>query len=740
MLKNKWPVNTGNAKRHYEAHHENVLRELAEDAISSGKPFSDTILATSLVSSVDLGKQLATIDKFFPKSGLSQSSAFNLGPKRGPTHLSFDKDECRRLMLRAITQRNLPFGTFDYPEVKDLLTYLAARKIPSSSRHVMRRGLNTEFSYQLGVLRELLAKTESRFAITMDEWYSGNHQNFLGVTLHFYTNNFELKDYYIGFEALKEPSLTGAVIYKHLLIVLEEHGIKDRVLSITRDNAATIDVAVQKFSDYYEETFYQKFDKDIRCAGHVFNLSTTAFLTCTFFKQNTSEKHQALLKNFVEENPFWANSITVERMLALPQYIRDICYAVTHRSYFRNHFATIVAERKGRLHNTSGPERLLRDNDTRWLSTYYMLDRFLYFKDEVTLLLLVANRENKRLINVEDFEFTDIDWKYLTDVRDFLEIFKVPTLKLQASNYPTINWVIPLVDLIFKDLEGFDPKGNPLIKLGVNRALEKLSQYFPLRQLNFKSMETYCVATVLDPRFKLEIFKEMGLSKADILIISKFFHEAYGRYKLEYEERKKESEKVIRAAKRREQPRRFINDSSSESEIDVAANRIFAASNGISSNQTEAEAYLSQTRLEFRKKNITSYYKEKEDEFPVLSCMARDYFAIPAMSAPAEALFSRIGKLVTKTRNRLSTDTIRSLAILKSRGIIPDDRSSGVQFNLNNIETEEEPDPESESEPEVVSDSETNDDDDRNEDEVREDDDEEEGMNDTNEVVIISPN
>lgn len=85
------------------------------------------------------------------------------------------------------------------------------------------------------------------------------------------------------------------------------------------------------------------------------------------------------------------------------------------------------------------------------------------------------------------------------------------------------------------------------------------------------------------------------------------------------------------------------------------------------------------------KEKKTSYYNEKEDEFLVLRYMARDCFAIPAMSAPAEALFCRIGKIVRKTHNRLSTDTVKQLTTLKLRSIIPHDSSSGAQFNLDNI-------------------------------------------------------
>lgn len=56
--------------------------------------------------------------------------------------------------------------------------------------------------------------------------------------------------------------------------------------------------------------------------------------------------------------------------------------------------------------------------------------------------------------------------------------------------------------------------------------------------------------------------------------------------------------------------------------------------------------------------------------------MAKDYLAIPAMSAPSESLFSQVGDIVSDKRNRLSSTSIKILAILKSRGKLPDDMAT----------------------------------------------------------------
>ncbi|KAM9910803.1 hypothetical protein OXX69_004125 [Metschnikowia pulcherrima] len=80
---------------------------------------------------------------------------------------------------------------------------------------------------------------------------------------------------------------------------------------------------------------------------------------------------------------------------------------------------------------------------------------------------------------------------------------------------------------------------------------------------------------------------------------------------------------------------------------------------------------------------------------PLISCgisearskLLEDCFAASAMSAPAEALFSRMGDIISKKRNKLSPTTIRMLAILKSRGIIREE-----EIPQDNADTEDDVD------------------------------------------------
>ena len=61
-----------------------------------------------------------------------------------------------------------------------------------------------------------------------------------------------------------------------------------------------------------------------------------------------------------------------------------------------------------------------------------------------------------------------------------------------------------------------------------------------------------------------------------------------------------------------------------------------------------------------------AFWKKNCESHPQLANMARDFFAIPATSAPSEQCFSKAHTLLPYTRNRLGTDRIQEQMLLDS--------------------------------------------------------------------------
>jgi hypothetical protein len=60
------------------------------------------------------------------------------------------------------------------------------------------------------------------------------------------------------------------------------------------------------------------------------------------------------------------------------------------------------------------------------------------------------------------------------------------------------------------------------------------------------------------------------------------------------------------------------------------------------------------------------WWKEHQDEYPVLSLIAKDYLIIQATSVAAEQAFSVAGNTISQTRNKLDPDTAKAILCLKS--------------------------------------------------------------------------
>jgi hypothetical protein len=74
------------------------------------------------------------------------------------------------------------------------------------------------------------------------------------------------------------------------------------------------------------------------------------------------------------------------------------------------------------------------------------------------------------------------------------------------------------------------------------------------------------------------------------------------------------------------------------------------------------------------------WWKEHQDEFPILSLIAKDYLIIQATSVAAEQAFSIAGNTITPNRNRLEPQTTRASLCLKSWI----ENKIGIINNINN--------------------------------------------------------
>lgn len=104
-------------------------------------------------------------------------------------------------------------------------------------------------------------------AITADGWTSFSQDHYLTVTLH-YVRNGQTHEKVLKTKPVYQAQ-TGTAVAEEIDEILEEYGIKDKVVAATVDNAANMDVAVKKLQ-------ILKFP----CFAHTLNLGAQKLYNC----------------------------------------------------------------------------------------------------------------------------------------------------------------------------------------------------------------------------------------------------------------------------------------------------------------------------------------------------------------------------------------------------------------------------------------------------------------------------
>jgi hypothetical protein len=305
------------------------------------------------------------------------------------------------------------------------------------------------------------------------------------------------------------------------------------------------------------------------------------------------------------------------------------------------------------------------DNITRWNSTYYMIKTALELKEPLIYISKnTTNIEYKRNI------LTDNEWLILIELRNIFEIFVKPSTKLQGSLYITLNMSLLYIyqiynklnnlKLIYKEKVKKSNSYNYLI-LAIDSGIDKLNKYFPVPEnITLNILKTYykpfILNIILDPRFKIIHFKQNGLLyfynniEKDIINI---FKNEYVKIKSEI----KGKSTIDINISFDELNEDILNQSNSDSDDELYIQT--------EKNQEEYIIYLNEIN---ESKNIDPliYWKNNSYKFPILSILARRYLAIPATSASIESTFSIGNNIITKSRNRLKSETVKQLVLLKS--------------------------------------------------------------------------
>lgn len=285
--------------------------------------------------------------------------------------------------------------------------------------------------------------------------------------------------------------------------------------------------------------------------------------------------------------------------------------------------------------------KLIQSVDTRWNSTHDMLARFIRLSESVGSILLQCPKAPPMLTASE-----------LQTIKEFVELlkpFESATNIVSGETYLTGSKVIPIVNTLRTALQLSEPEA-----ITGERLKRLLLEQFSTRFNCIEKVMPLAIATILDPRFKKIHFNDKAACSLAVNKITRAINSTVTD-NLTNESRNSENGEVRR------------NDFWSYHENLVTLSKFKeVAHHDRNEMPDDFKYYLSQppTRME----DCPIKFWSLTNDSPLYE-LARKYLAIIATSVPSERLFSKAGRILTESRNRLSGEHLQQLLFLGSLSV-----------------------------------------------------------------------
>lgn len=249
----------------------------------------------------------------------------------------------------------------------------------------------------------------------------------------------------------------------------------------------------------------------------------------------------------------------------------------------------------------------------------------------------------------------DFEFKAIETIVGHLKIFKQVCNILSGEKYATLPAAVVALNLFIDRVKSMVENLNKIPER--NSLDETLFLSFPAGRdkilKHYKKCNwVYCIVLILDPRYKTRGFSLSSwgkdLEEESIKQFKKMFEENYF-YK--YLDSIKEFEI---SAKRRK-----VN----EGLLDLKS--VYPNRNETIDRQSEISQYLNLPCAN-EDVNISHWWRDHENVYPILAKMVRDLLRTMATSVPVERFFSNVGRIRGPRRRMLKDDVIQALATINS--------------------------------------------------------------------------
>ena len=497
----------------------------------------------------------------------------------------------RAALVKWFCKKDRPFKMSEDIEFAEFCEILDP-KFELPSRMTVTRDTEATFKVEKEKLMKKLKRVD--FLHGTNDGGSGiNGESFVSNTVHYVDpDTWELKHAVLGCTVMKEAH-TAKNYRKHVDATEESFDLKGKVLGYTTDNESKMHCAFRN-------------DERNGCMAHIQSKSME--------KAVNAVSCIALLRKKL-------------RKLASLNKFPKFKYALKE------------AQKKRNLPN----RKVLQEVKTRFTSTLtmchsvmsYDIDPDVSKEEKAKKAKLNVEAINDALKNVgskkaKKLLLKDSDVDKIVAISQVLEPICNMLTMLGGENYVTGSIVLPYCKKVvyLVKVEDTDPKfivdfKNFIIKDFLKRCRDNL---------NFDQLK---LATFLDPRFK-------SLKSLEPSQRTQLFKEIKTELKslTEPEVKSMEGTSETKSVHKKKKITLESDEEEDDSE-DISAEK-------------ELENYINEPKLHEDSDPLVDFWKNQRFKYPRMSVLAKKYLCIQATSTPSERVFSKLGNLVTKKRNRIT--------------------------------------------------------------------------------------
>ncbi|XP_042342939.1 uncharacterized protein LOC121943484 [Plectropomus leopardus] len=510
-------------------------------------------------------------------------------------------EECHRAVIRYLVKGLHPLFTVESPAFREMTKMLNPKyQLPSRDQLINTLMPSWYSAEKKRIIKELLQVSQA--AVTCDWWTSSVHDHYLTVTLHFIVKG-QMKHKVLRTKPVYDAQ-TDTAVAEQICKILEEFGVRDKVVVVTLDNSSSMDIAIKKSQL-----------RKLRCFAQVLNVAAQKVYTSIAVTR-------------------WAS-----RIRAVVVWIQ------------RSSTAQKILQEKQQLLNLP-QHSLVLDVRRNWSSFYLMMERFAeqYAAIQATTTdpQITQSDEWKRLEM-----FSDDDHQKAEEFMRIMKPMYTSSLCVSADKSPTCSQIFPILKKLTAHFETQDDDSLFTVTLK-EKAWSDLSTCYR----NDDTWKFLQEASAMDPRFKTRIDSDeiwYRVQNAAVRVTTTTEVSTQEEHRLWMEDNnaddvsEQNSDETL-------YPKRLRLTSLEElfEDEDRALKNITAAQKAPLAERVQQEIQLYRSLPAVpTSEDALAWWWRRRDSLPLLFQLSNMYLCIQASSTPHERVFSVTGDTISQERSHI---------------------------------------------------------------------------------------